>query len=268
MPQTCLYNGQVMHARLRPFRHRFAYRVFSMLVDLDELPDLDKRLRLFGYNRAGLFSFQDRDHGARDGGATSHWVRARLAEAGLAEAGAKIHAHCFPRILGYAFNPLTIYFCRREDGALGAILYEVKNTFGEQHGYLIPVDPARAADAPVLQRASKNFHVSPFIGMRATYRFRVDEPEERLAILIRQSVPEGELLVATHTAARMPFTDAMLAKNFFAYPLLTLKVIVGIHWEALKLWIKGAKYHPRPAPPVTAVETPAGTQGSIGHARG
>lgn len=267
MPQSCLYFGQVMHARLRPFRHRFAYRVFSMLVDLEELPALDARSKLFGYNRARLFSFQDRDHGARDGTPALHWVRARLADAGLAAAGAKIYAHCFPRILGYAFNPLTVYFCHDAAGRLAAMLYEVKNTFGEQHGYLIPVDPARAADAPVVQRAEKNFHVSPFIGMRATYRFRVDAPEDRFAMLIRQSVPEGELLIATHVAERAPFADAEFAKAFVAYPLLTLKVIVGIHWEALKLWLKGAKYHPRPAPPAAAVELAGVAEGGIGHAR-
>jgi DUF1365 family protein len=268
MPRTCLYRGKVMHARLRPFRHRFAYSVFSMLVDLEELPELDARSKLFGYNRARLFSFQDRDHGARDGSSTLGWVRARLGEAGLGASGVKIYAHCFPRILGHTFNPLTIYFCHRDDGALGALLYEVKNTFGEQHGYLIAVGPARAPGAPVIQRAEKNFHVSPFIGMRATYRFRIDEPEARLAILIRQSVPEGELLVATHVADRAPFSDSELAKVFFAYPLLTLKVVLGIHWEALKLWLKGAKYHPRPAPPETAVETAGKDPGGVRHAQG
>ncbi|MFM7346319.1 MAG: DUF1365 domain-containing protein [Tagaea sp.] len=268
MPQSCLYRGQVMHARLRPFRHRFAYSVFSMLVDLEELPALDRRSKLFGHNRARLFSFQDRDHGARDRTPALDWVRARLGEAGLGASGAKVYAHCFPRILGYAFNPLTIYFCHRADGKLGALLYEVKNTFGEQHGYLIAVDPERDANAPIAQTCAKNFHVSPFIGMRATYRFRVDEPEERFAILIRQSVPEGELLVATHVAERAPFSDAELAKVFFAYPLLTLKVIVGIHWEALKLWLKGAKYHSRPAPPEIAVETAGPETGGIRHAGG
>jgi uncharacterized protein len=268
MPQTCLYRGQVMHARLRPFRHRFAYSVFSMLVDLEELPALDARSKLFGYNRARLFSFQDKDHGARDGSSTLDWVRARLSEAGLGASGTKVYAHCFPRILGYAFNPITIYFCHRADGKLGALLYEVKNTFGEQHGYLIAVDPDRDPAAPVVQRCEKSFHVSPFIGMRATYRFRVDEPEARFAILIRQSVPEGELLIATHVADRAPFSDSELAKVFFAYPLLTLKVVVGIHWEALKLWLKGAKYHSRPAPPAAAVETAGQDPGGVRHAQG
>jgi DUF1365 family protein len=255
MPRTCLYFGDVMHARLRPFRHRFAYSVFSMLVDLDELPALDRTSRLFGHNRARLFSFHDADHGARDGTPTREWVRARLAEAGLADAGARVFALCFPRIFGYAFNPLTVYFCHDATGALAATLYEVKNTFGEQHGYLIRVPEGRAPGAPVVQRAAKRFHVSPFIPMRMEYRFRVSEPEDRLALLIREDAPEGELLVACQTGSRVEWSDAALLRAFFRYPLLTVKIIGAIHWEALRLWIKGAKYHPRPAPPADAVGT-------------
>jgi len=265
MPATCLYFGNVMHARLRPFRHRFAYGVFSMLVDLAELPEIETRSRLFGYNRARLFSFHDADHGARDGTKVLDWVRARLAEAGLGHAGARVFALCFPRILGYTFNPLTVYFAYDAAGRLGALLYEVKNTFGDQHGYLIPVAAGRDAASPVVQRAAKRFHVSPFIGMRADYRFRVDEPEERLALLIRQDVPEGELLVASQTARRVEWSDAALLRAFFRYPLLTAKVMGAIHWEAFRLWIKGAKYHPRPAPPADAVEKIEGQATGGGH---
>jgi DUF1365 family protein len=255
MPQTCLYFGNVMHARLRPFRHRFVYGVFSMLVDLEALPEIDRTSRLFGFNRVRLFSFDDADHGARDGTSTLAWVRARLAEAGLEAAGARIFALCFPRILGYVFNPITVYYAYDAAGRLGAILYEVKNTFGDQHGYLIPVDPDRAAGAPVIQRAAKRFHVSPFIDMRAAYRFRVDEPEDRLALLIREDMPEGELLVASQTAKRVAWSDANLLRAFFRYPLLTAKIMGAIHWEALRLWVKGATYHPRPSPPDDPVET-------------
>jgi hypothetical protein len=255
MPQTCLYFGNVMHARLRPFRHRFVYGVFSMLVDLEALPELDRTSRLFGFNRVRLFSFDDADHGARDGTSTLAWVRARLAEAGLEAAGARIFALCFPRILGYVFNPITVYYAYDAAGRLGAILYEVKNTFGDQHGYLIPVAAAREPGSPVVQRAAKRFHVSPFIDMRADYRFRVNEPEEKLALLIREDTPAGELLVASQTARRVTWSDRALLHAFFRYPLLTAKVMGAIHWEALRLWIKGAKYHPRPAPPADAVET-------------
>jgi DUF1365 family protein len=254
MPQSCLYFGKVMHARLRPFRHRFVYGVFSMLVDLGALAALDRNSRLFGHNRTRLFSFHDADHGARDGSPTLDWVRARLGEAGLAASGARVFALCFPRILGYVFNPLTVYFAYDEAGRLGAILYEVKNTFGEQHGYLIPVAAGRDPASPVFQRAAKRFHVSPFIDMRADYRFRVDEPEERLALLIREDAPGGPLLVASQAAGRVAWSDRALLAAFFRYPLMTAKVMGAIHWEALRLWIKGAKYHPRPAPPAEAVE--------------
>ena len=258
MPQNCLYFGNVMHARLRPFRHRFAYGVFSMLVDLAALPELDRGSRLFGHNRARPFSFHDSDHGARDGSPTLDWVRARLAEAGLAQAGARVFALCFPRILGYVFNPLTIYWCHDRDGRLRAVLYEVKNTFGDQHGYLVPVDPDRAPGAPIEQRADKGFYVSPFIGMASTYRFRLNEPGEALSVLIRQSVPEGPILVATLDGRRRPLSDAGLLRMFVAHPLMTVKVFGAIHWEAARLWLKGARFHRWRAPPETDVTIRAG----------
>jgi DUF1365 family protein len=254
MPETCLYFGNVMHARLRPFRHRFAYGVFSLLVDLDALPDLAKRSKLFGFNKPGLFAFYDRDHGSRDGGPVAGWVRASLARAGLEAAGAKIFALCFPRVLGYVFNPLTVYYCYAADGRLGALLYEVKNTFGDQHGYLIEVPPGRDAAKPVVQRAAKHMYVSPFIDMAQCYRFRVGEPEEKLALLIREDAADGELLVASQTGKRIAWTDANLLRAFVRYPLLTFKVIGAIHWEALRLWIKGAKFHTRPKAPPIEVE--------------
>lgn len=255
MPETCLYFGTVMHARLRPFRHRFAYGVFSMLVDLDTLPDLAGRSRLFGYNAPGLFSFFDADHGARDGSPARDWVRGHLAQAGLASAGARIYALCFPRVLGYVFNPITVYFCYDSQARLAALLYEVKNTFGDQHGYLIAVDGAHVQGRPVVQRAAKRFHVSPFIDMAKLYRFRIDAPEEKLALLIREDAADGELLVASQTARRVAWSDRNLLRAFVRYPLLTLKVMGAIHWEALRLWLKGAKYHPRPPPPAIQVET-------------
>ena len=149
--RSALYIGEVMHHRLRPKRHRFVYRTFSLLIDLDELPELDRRFRLFAYNRAGFFSFHDRDHGAADGSSPRAWVETALAKAGLAEAASRIEMLCFPRILGYAFNPLTLYFCRRTDDTLGAVLYAVRNTFGERHAYLIAVDPGEAACGLVRQ---------------------------------------------------------------------------------------------------------------------
>ena len=251
--RSCLYFGRVMHKRLRPFRHRLDYRVFSLYLDLDELPALSRRLRFFSHNRWNLFGFLDRDHGARDGTALRPWLDERLAEAGVDLEGGAVRLLCFPRLLGYVFNPLTIWFCYHRSGRLAAVLYEVRNTFGEKHGYLIPVDPARAPGDPILQSCEKGFYVSPFIGMAATYHFRLSEPDERLAVLIRQWTPDGELLIASQTGRRRPLDDATLVRAFFAYPLMTVKVIASIHWQALKLWRKGARPVPRPPAPDHAV---------------
>jgi DUF1365 family protein len=246
MAGEALYVGRVMHARLKPFRHRFAYRVFTCLFDVDEIPALARRLRLFAHNRFGLFAFHDRDHGARDGSPLRPWVERQLAGAGIDLAGGRIELLCFPRLLGYVFNPLSIFFCRNPDGRLAAIVYEVKNTFGDQHCYVRAVGPRQTPDAPVLQQATKDFYVSPFIDMDCTYRFRVDEPGDRIGVLIRQSDAEGELLVATLTGRRQPLDDRRLAGAFLGHPLMTLKVIAAIHWEALWLWVKGARLVPRP----------------------
>ena len=253
---SCLYFGQVLHKRLIPFRHRLDFRVFSLFVDLEELPGLARRLRLFSHNRWNLFSFHDGDHGARDGSALRPWLDRILSDAGIDLAGGAVRLLCFPRILGYVFNPLTIWFCYHRSGHLAALLYEVRNTFGEKHCYLIPVDPGRAPGAPIRQSCDKAFYVSPFIGMAATYHFRIAEPDERLSVLIRQWMPEGELLVASQVGRRRVFGDKTLLHAFLGYPLMTVKVIAGIHWHALRLWRKGAKLVPRqpaPAEPVTLV---------------
>lgn len=251
--RSCLYPGEVMHKRLLPFRHRFAYRVFSLLVDLDELPALDRRLRLFSHNRFNLFGFCDRDHGARDGSPLRPWIEARLAEAGLSLPGGSFQLLCFPRVLGYVFDPLTVWFCRDRAGALRAVLYEVRNTFGDKHGYLLPVAAGRAPGEPLRQSCAKAFHVSPFLPMAGRYRFRLHEPGARLSLLIREELPEGEVLVATQTGRRRPLGDGALARLFLALPLMTLKVIAAIHWQALRLWLKGARFHRRPAPPARPV---------------
>lgn len=248
--RSALYFGTVVHQRLRPVRHELRYRVFSLLVDLDELEPVAKRLRLLSHNRFNLFSLYDRDHGARADRPLRAQVESELARAGLDGAGGSISLLCFPRMLGYVFNPLSIYFCHRPDGTLQAILYEVSNTFGEQHSYLIPVkDDAE----PVRQSCDKGFYVSPFMEMEGRYEFRIAQPGERLAVYIRQSDRAGPILHANLEGRRVALSDANLALAFLRYPLMTLKVIAGIHWEAIHLWRKGVKLQPRPAPPVERV---------------
>jgi len=253
MPGNCLYAGDVMHRRLRPFGHRFVYRVFSIMVDIDELPALGRRLRLFAHNGRGLVSLRDRDHGPRDGSPLRPWVEKACADAGVDVAGGRIFLHCFPRVLGLGFDPLSTYWCHGPGGDLRAILYEVKNTFGDQHGYLVPIAAAPAPGATLRHARDKVFHVSPFIGMSARYAFRVRVPEEELFIAINESGPDGPILVATHRGRRMELDDARLLRCFLAYPFLSLKVLGGIHWQALKLWLKGAQFHSRPQPPGAGV---------------
>ena len=250
MLSSALYRGVVMHRRVGRVRHRFTYRVYSLLLDLDELDRIAAGTVLFSHNRPNLFSLWDADHGARDGSAIRPWVEAELARAGIVLDGGSIRLLCFPRVLGYAFNPISIYFCHHRSGHLRAVLYDVRNTFGEKHGYLFPItDAAR----PIRHDCAKAFYVSPFIPMGARYRFRLVPPGEAYALAIRERLDDGPILVATHTARRYPLSDRSLLAAFCLYPLMTLKVIAGIHWEALRLWLKGAPLQERLHAPRHAV---------------
>jgi uncharacterized protein len=264
MPRSCLYEGEVMHCRLRPVRHRFVYRLFSLLLDIDEIGVLGGRLRLFSHNRFNLVSFHDRDHGARDGTPLRPWLERHLRRLGIDPEGGRIFVHCLPRLAGYVFNPLSVYWCYDRAGVLRALLYEVKNTFGEQHVYGLPVMAARRGGTAVRQRAAKAFYVSPFIGMEAEYRFTIRDPEDVLSIAIREVEPEGELLIATHVGRRRPLADGPLLRALLLFPLVTLKVIGAIHWEALKLWLKGVRLHRRPPAPVEETRRDAGPRLSVG----
>jgi len=260
--RSALYVGKVWHRRWKPKAHRLDYRVFSMLIDLDELPELARRSRLFSHNRFNLFGFLDRDFGPGDGTPLKTWVAAELRKAGLPARDLRVEILCYPRMFGYVFNPLSVYFCRRAaDDALIAILYEVHNTFGQRHCYLIPVSGAKET---LRQSCAKAFYVSPFIGMQADYHFRIVPPAtvpadgDRLALVIHQTDAEGRLLDASFIGERRSWSDAALVSLLATHPLMTLKVIAGIHWEALKLWLKGLKLVPRPAPPQALVSVISG----------
>lgn len=237
---AAIYAGTVIHARHRPKRHRLRYDVFSLLVDIDALPALDRRLRLLGHNRRALFSVYDSDHGLGQIGAVKLFVAGLLDEAGLAVADLKVEMLCYPRILGYVFNPLTVYFCR--DGErLVAVLYEVCNTFHERHTYVVPV---HAGPGETLRhRAEKRMYVSPFVPMACSYRFSVKPPDERVTVDIAEHDAEGLLLFARFAGKRRELNDRELFKAFLTYPLMTLKVTIAIHLEALRLWMKGLPVH-------------------------
>lgn len=248
MPASGLFVGEVMHQRLRPFRHRFVHRVFALLLDLDRLDEEHAGLRLFGVERRRLLSFRNRDHGARDGSRLRPWVESEMRTAGMTWRPTRILLLAWPRLLGYVFNPISIYYCYRSDGRLGAVVHEVKNTFGGQRAYALAADEERAPGAPVRQACDKALYVSPFIGMAARYRFKLTEPWERVVVAIQEDTPGGTELVATLTARRHPLTDGTLARALLRHPFLTYKVILAIHWQALRLWLRGARLQPRPDP--------------------
>jgi uncharacterized protein len=247
---SALYVGHVTHQRLRPARHRLDYRLFSLLLDIDELPALAARLHFFSHNRFNLFSFHDRDHGAGDGRGLRAHVDAQLRAAGL-QGGGAIRLLSMPRILGHVFNPLSVYFCHDTDGTLRALLYEVNNTFGERHSYLIEVDDHNRDDA-IVQQCDKRFHVSPFLALDLRYGFRIEAPRQdrpALRIGVTASDAQGPLLHAQLDAQRRALDDRGLLRVFVTQPLLTLKVVAAIHWEALRLWIKGVRLLAHPGPP-------------------
>lgn len=242
---SAIYEGDVHHARFKPKRHRLHYRVFSLLLDLDELPTLNSRV--FGYNRPALFSFWDKDHGDGQTGSLRAWVERQLRDAGHPEAAAGIRILCYPRILGYVFNPLTQYYCHDAAGTLRVILHEVCNTYGERMTYVIPVAPGETTR--VRQLAPKLHFVSPFVPMDCAYQFDIAPPGERISVSIAESDPDGPLLIASFAGQRREWSDRELLRLFIRYPLMTLKVTAGIHYEAAKLIAKGIRIHPHPKVP-------------------
>ncbi len=244
---AALYFGDVMHARLKPMGHRFSYRVFSLLIDLDRLAEANRMSRLFGVNRAALYSFYESDHGERDGSPLRAFVNRCAIEHDVDLTGGRIQLLCYPRLLGYTFNPLSVYFCERADGTLAMLIYEVRNTFGDIHSYALPVRPGESSRAGVRQEQNKLFYVSPFVEMAMRYYFRVAPPGENVKLRILETDAEGPILAATFNGAREPLASRSLLRAFFSLPLVTFKIMAAIHWEALRLWIKGAKLVARPA---------------------
>lgn len=247
------YIGEVMHHRMKPVTHRFAYQVFTILVDLAKLNEAGRTSPFFSVNRFNLMSFYEKDHGPRDGCALFPYAQKLLADAGV-DLGAegRILLLCYPRILGYVFNPLSTYFAYASDGTLKAILYEVSNTFGEKHTYVAPIDQGDASDAGIRQEREKLFYVSPFNSLAMKYAFRIRPPSDEIAVRILATDDDGPLMAATFHGVHRTLKSATILRLFLTMPLLTIKIIVGIHYEALILFLKGLRMVERPKPPSLA----------------
>ena len=237
---SCIYNGEVTHTRFKPVRHFLKYKTFSLLIDLDEIYLLDKSIGIFSHNKFNIFSFYDKDHGDRDGGNLKDWVISNLKKFQITENITNIKVLCYPRILGYVFNPLSIFYCYEKD-KLVAIFYEVKNTFNEQHTYIFKIKN----NEEIIQKCRKKFYVSPFMDMETFYNFKLLNPNDKLSVFIKQTDADGTILTATQTGDKKEFSFKQLAINFLKYPLMTIKIISSIHYEALLLWKKGAIYRKR-----------------------
>ena len=235
---SCIYNGQVIHKRFKPKEHFFKYKVFSLLLDLSELSLLDNELKIFSYNKFNILSFYDIDHGPRDGTSLISWVKENLNSNNINSNEIKIKLLCYPRVWGYIFNPLSIFFVYDKNSKLVSILYEVKNTFGEQHTYVFKIDK----DNQLFEHScKKKFHVSPFIEMNCLYYFKILKPTDKLSVVINQNDDSGKLLFASQDGLKNELNNKNLMISYISNPLMSFKIIGAIHFEALKLWIKGIK---------------------------
>jgi len=233
--------GQVRHTRLRPARNAFAYPTYFVMLPMRAMHRTGSGA--LPHNRRGAISFHDRDHGdGRDNAV--EWLDELLHGEGIEDADGEAWLHCYPRVLGYTFKPVSFWYCHRRDGSLRAIVVEVNNTFGERHCYLLDA-PAFGAEL----RADKVFHVSPFCQVEGGYRFRfmVTPGRARTVVRIDYDDGQGPLLQTSVSGALELASAASLRRALWRHPAMTLRVIAAIHWQALRLWWKGAVYHPVPA---------------------
>ena len=236
--KSCIYSGLITHKRFKPKKHFFSYKAFSLLIDLNEIEDLDKEINFFSYNKFNILSFYDVDHGPRDGSLLRKWVKKNLVKAKINIKEGSIKLLCFPRFFGYVFNPLSIFYCYDKKSNLKAILYEVKNTFNEQHTYIFK---NKSNSNLILHKCRKKFYVSPFIKMKTFYNFRLSKPQKKIDILIKQDDAFGPLLMARQAGKRIILNSRNLFNEFLKHPLMSFKVIGAIHFEAFRLWLKGVK---------------------------
>lgn len=244
MLPSCMYFGRVMHQRMRPARHRFEYGVWCLLAGLDELRDMHARLRWFSFNRPNVFSFFERDHGPRDGSPLRPWIDRHLGAIGVDLQGGPVQVLCFPRVFGYVFNPLSVWFCHHRDGRLLAVLLQVSNMSGEWHNYLFATPGSPGRDR-LTTGFDKRFSVSAFTSMQARYICTLVPPGEDVEVVIRELENDQDTLVACWTGTRVPLTDTSLLRALARHPLMTFKIWGAIYWEAVQLVRKGVPRRPQ-----------------------
>ncbi len=248
MTKACLYSGQVFHKRFSPKQHELTYSVFSMFVDLDELKELSASRKYFSLNRFNLVSFYEGDYGNPVRPAhisLKNHLLGLLGENGInANLVDRIKVLAYPRLFGFVFNPITVYFCYGEGDEHIAIIYEVRNTFAERHNYIFEVPLGSSFAAP--HNADKCFHVSPFFDRQGTYYFSLTEPGDLIAISINYKKGDEPRLKACFKGVRQDFSDQNLLSCALKTPFMTLKVIGGILFEALRLKAKGLKVFRHP----------------------
>ena len=262
---SALYVGEVAHRRVHGIDHALRYGLYMLLLDIDAAERRIRPLRWLTHGRFGLMSFSPRDHGDRSATPLRTQIETHLTAAGVDLEGGAIRLLTMPRILGYGFNPLSVYFCHHADGTLAALLYEVTNTFHERHSYLVALPsppPSGEGDHEVVegdrptvvrQTTEKTFFVSPFMDMDLTYDFTVRPPGEAVSVVVAVRKGDQPILTATFAGRRRPLTDRDLVRAWITHPLLTWKVMWGIHWEAARGMLKGARYRNRDTPPAHPV---------------
>ncbi|MDP3856866.1 MAG: DUF1365 domain-containing protein [Stagnimonas sp.] len=249
-----LYTLRLMHRRRVAPRYRFVYRIFYLLLDVDRLDELDRRLRWFSHNRFNLIALHDTDHGRGEPGGLRRWAEAVLAAQGVGLDGGRIRLLTQPRMFGWAFNPVSFWYCEHADGRLRAVIAEVNNTFGERHSYVLSAAQAGASAGEALPYETeltkeKCFHVSPLLDLKGLYHFRFGEPGPGLWLRLDETREGRPLIDTALSGQRRPLSDRVLLGQLIRMPVQALKVLAAIHWQALLIWLRGAKFHRKPAPP-------------------
>tara|TARA_B110000238_G_scaffold6954_1_gene7097 strand:- start:291 stop:1058 length:768 start_codon:yes stop_codon:yes gene_type:complete len=234
-----IYTGSVIHKRFKPKIQAFNYKVFTLLIDLSEIDSLNKNLKIFSHNKFNIISFFNKDHGPRDGSSLKNWVVNNLKINNIQTNDIQIKILCYPRIFGYVFNPLSVFYIYDKNSDLISVLYEVKNTFGEQHTYIFKI---KKEDNLIQHVCKKKFHVSPFIQMNCVYFFRLLKPSNKISVIIDVQDPKGKILYASQDGIKSELNNYNLIKSYLQHPLMTFKIIMAIHFEAFKLWAKGIKF--------------------------